>query len=118
MNSGLCESLQHALTIYPELLTSINLTDNGINDNDLAKVFKGLAKLISLKKIVIKKNIFNAESCEELTKILAKPVPNNVEELRLISNRTGSFITSQLCDSLMNNCFLRKLALVQAELSD
>ena len=104
------------MTIYPELLTSINLTDNGINDTDLAKVFKGLSKLISLKKIVIKHNIFNAESCEALKELLAKSVPNNVEELRLISNRTGALITSQLCDSLIENCFLRKLALVQAEL--
>ena len=106
------------MTIYPELLTSINLTDNGINDHDLSKVIRGLTKLISLKKIVIKNNFFNSKSCEALSEILAKTVPNNLEELRLISNRTGSCITSQLCDSLMSHCFLRKLALIQAELSD
>lgn len=64
LNMGLCESLQSALTIYPELLIGINLTDNGMQDSDLAKVINGLTKLHTLKKIVIKNNIFNSESCE------------------------------------------------------
>ena len=42
LNTGLCYSLEHALTIYPELLTSINLTDNGMTDGDLAKIINGL----------------------------------------------------------------------------
>ena len=54
LNTGLCDSLERALTIYPELLTGINLTDNGITDSDMAKIILGLTKLNSLKRLVIK----------------------------------------------------------------
>ena len=45
-------------------------------------------------------------------------MPYNLEELRLIGNRTSSPVTSQLCEHLLQGCHLRKLALVQADLSD
>lgn len=67
---------------------------------------------------MIKNNIFSSESCENLGKILARQMPNNLEELRLVGNRTSAPTTSQLCDYLSNGCHLRKLALVQSELSD
>ena len=49
LNEGLCESLRASLQIYPELLTSINLTNNGMQDGDLAAVLKGLQQLTQLR---------------------------------------------------------------------
>ena len=70
MNSGLCESLNKSFEIYPELLDSINLTNNGITDGDLAKVLNGLTKLKTIKSIIVKNNVFLTESCNEMEEIL------------------------------------------------
>ena len=66
LNAGLCESLSKSFEIYPELLDSITLDDNGISDVDLAKVLEGLTKLDDLKRIIIRNNIFLEASCEVL----------------------------------------------------
>lgn len=70
LNSGLCESLNKSFEIYPELLDSINLTNNGITDGDLAKVLNGLTKLKTIKSIIVKNNVFLTESCNEMEEIL------------------------------------------------
>lgn len=62
LNQGLCLSLKHALEIYPTLLTSIKLSDNGISDFDLSKVMNGIGCLESIKEIHIESNIFLNDS--------------------------------------------------------
>lgn len=84
LNEGLCKSFATSLAIYPELLDGINFQNNGMSDSDLAITFGGLTKLNELKVIVISNNIFMAKSCSALTEILARSVPNNLEEFRLI----------------------------------
>jgi hypothetical protein len=42
--------------------------------------------------------------------------PHNVEELRFISCKMGSFTGSVICNQIAKGCFLRKLSLVQASL--
>ena len=118
LNSGLCESLCTSFEIYPELLDSITLDNNGISDVDLAKVLEGLTKLDYLKRIIIRNNIFLEASCEVLRGILARSAPNNLEELRLISVRTNPLIMSEVCLMLAEGCHLQRLSLVEAELSD
>ena len=49
LNEGLCRSLRHAFEIYPQILNSIKLQDNGISDQDLSYVLKGLNNLDSIK---------------------------------------------------------------------
>lgn len=118
LNEGLCESLKHAFAIYPELLTGITLHDNGIADQDLGKIFQGLGSLEIVKEISVANNIFQFEAFEHLRPILHRVVPHNLEELRLISIRTGPLVTGQITRALAEGCHLRKLSLVNAHLSD
>ena len=118
LNEGLCESLFQSFRIYPELLTAINLTNNGMLDSDLAKVFRGLKELTQLRSIIVKDNHFHEESCAVLGVILERQVPNNLEELRLIQIKSGPIVISELCQMLAESCSLRKLALAAVELSD
>ena len=49
---------------------------------------------------------------------MARPAPNNLEELRLISVRTNPLIMSDVCMMLAEGCHLQRLSLVEAELTD
>ena len=111
LNSELCQSLEAAFAIYPEILTGINLTNNGISDGDLARTLSGLTKLDQIKQIVIKENIVMDQSCAVLAQILSKAPSDNLEELRLVNIRTSPYITSRICGALTQGCYLRKLSL-------
>ena len=81
-------------------------------------MLKGLTFLDSIKSIWIESNIFLTDSCEQLKPILKRQVPSNLEELRLIGMRTVPLITGKIMESLAFGCHLRRLAIVNGELSD
>jgi len=71
-----------------------------------------------MKQIVIKNNEFLDGSLEKLQIIMKRPFPKQLEELRLISLKTGPIVMTKLCKFVSLQCNLRKLALVQVQLSD
>ena len=101
LNDGLCRSLCQSLEIYPELLTGINLTDNGISDTDVATVLTGLNKLDKLLSITIKDNSFLGESAKALSSILQRVGSQRLEELHLTSLKTNSLVMSSICKMLL-----------------
>ena len=92
LNKGLCLSLCQSLQIYPELLTGINLTDNGISDTDVATVLTGLSKLEKLQSITIRDNCFLGESAKALIPILQRVGSQRLEELNFTSLKTNSLV--------------------------
>ena len=53
---------------------------------------------------------------EMLKPILSKSIPFHLEELRLINCRMSPKTTDDLVNALYDRCFLKKLALVNANL--
>ena len=118
LNQGLCLSMRHAFRLYPQLLREIKLENNGMSDHDLAQIIHGLSHLEELKRISIVNNIFLDESYEALAPILKRLVPNQLDNLRLIGVRTVPLITGKIMESLSDGCHLRRLSIVNGELSD
>ena len=58
LNMGNCKSIKESITHYPDIMDSVNLTNNSVKDEELAVFLKGLLHLKELKKIIIKDNEF------------------------------------------------------------
>lgn len=89
-----------------------------MSDHDLSQIIKGLSYLDNIKQISIENNILLDDSYEQLVPILRRSVPNNLDELRLIGIRTVPLITGKIMESLSDGCHLRRLSIVNGELSD
>lgn len=51
-------------------------------------------------------------------RLLDRPFPQNIEELRVVSCKIGPLVSASFCNQLSVKCNLRKLALVQTQLSN
>ena len=96
LNEGVVQSLAEALAVYPEIIHSIQLSQNGLKDSQIALIFRAMRKLAQVKAVVIKHNEFMNESLEALEELLQRSYPNELEELRLISCKTSFKVTSKL----------------------
>jgi len=86
-------------------------------DESLAKLLKGMQSLDHVKAIIYKNNDFQQLSLSALSPLLTRRKPNNLEELRLVSCRIGGCITHGLIEELLNGSNIKKLGLVQANMS-
>jgi hypothetical protein len=94
LNSGICSSFAEAIRTFPNILTSIVLSQNGLKDRDCATILEGMTHLKHVKQIVIKHNELLHESVEQLENLLDKAVPFNLEDLRLVSCKISPLVTS------------------------
>lgn len=93
-------SLAEAISLFPEIIHSIQLSQNGLKDDQLAVIFKAMQQLKEVKCVVIKHNEFMNQAEEALEELLKRTLPNQLEELRLISCKTSFKITSKLAERL------------------
>ena len=98
LNTGQCKSLGAAMSMIPESLTSIMLNKNGLRDADMAAIIEGMNALKESKSLVIKNNEFLQNSFKSLQAILDRPMPTNLEELRIVNCKTSSLVTDQLLE--------------------
>ena len=70
-----------------------------------------------VKALVYKNNDFQQLSLSALSPLLSRRKPNNLEELRLVSCNIGGPITHGLIDELLERSNIKKLGLVQANMS-
>ena len=102
MNQGIASSLAAGIRLWEEfqvsrddeVLNQIILDNNSLMDQSLATILNSIAEVKDMKQIVIKKNDFNEKSLVPLKNILARPFPNQLHELRLVSLKTTSVITT------------------------
>ena len=66
------------------------------------------------KKIVYRYNTFHWKSLKELTNILTRKIPNQLEELRIENCKIEPSLTTALLEALNEKCYLKKLSLVNA----
>lgn len=118
LNYGLCESISNAFKYFPDCITQICLDSNGLKDVELAELSKGFQNLKSFKCVVIKRNEVGPKTIEQLNDLLEREFPQNVEELRLISAKMSSFLSTKILHQLTVRCHLRKLSLVECSLGD
>ena len=81
-------------------------------------ILEGLTKLNDFKSIIYKMNGINQKSIDNLQPLLAKRLPNHLEELKIIDCKMSGSLIESLLNTLSKQSQLRKLALVNILHSD
>ena len=115
LSIGHCNALARSLEHFQGYINKIILDNCGVDDEEMSKIIEGLKKLKACKKLVYRYNIFMHKSLVEIEDLLAKKLPNNLEELRIENCRIEQGVTRQLMKMLKRSS-LRKLSLVNANL--
>ena len=89
-----------------------------MSGDEFAEILRGLNKLKDVKSITYKRNVLNQEAINELLPILNKRLPRNLEELKFIDVKSSAALNDDMINKLYAGCQIRKLALVNCELSD
>ena len=105
MSEGVARSLAAGIELWEEyqiddddeVLNQIVLDNNSLTDHSTAVILDAISKITDMNQIVIKKNEFHEKSITPLKRILARPFPNQLHELRLVSLRTTAAITTEVC---------------------
>ena len=71
-----------------------------------------------LKSLVYKQNEFGMKTMEYLRPFMVRPMPNQMDELRIINCKMGLGAINMLLNCLIEKSYIRKLALVKASLTD
>lgn len=115
LTNGVCQSLAQAMKGNPILFHSIMLDSNGIKDDDIMDLFKGMHQLEHVKSVIIKRNeLVKVATVEHLIPLLIRSKPQNLEELRLINCKIGAAVTHRLVEALLKRSNVKKLGLVNA----
>ncbi|CDW89852.1 UNKNOWN [Stylonychia lemnae] len=118
LNIGHCKALSVAFRFFDSLMTRLHLENNNIKDEQFKDMLEGLNYVTDLKSIIYKSNEFGSKSLKMLKPLIAKSLPYHLEELRIINCKISSTTTDELLNCLYDRCFLRKLALVNANLQE
>jgi len=119
LSKGHCEGIAVACQYFDEKLINRVLFNNcGMDGDEFAEILRGLNKLKDVKSITYKRNALNQEAINELDPILKKRLPRNLEELKIIDVKSSAALNNDLINKLYAGCQIRKLALVNCELSE
>lgn len=111
-----CAALQQALTQFPDYIDTIVLQDNGIKDKGMHMILEGLNEMKLIKRFVCINNHIWYDSHCSLRKILDRPAPNHLVELRLTNCQLNMTWTQNLLEVILEKGTLRKLGLVKVNL--
>lgn len=101
------------------VLNRVILDNNGLKDNDFARILIGLGQLLEIKSLVYIRNEFLIKSAQAIRPLITtNSVPHNLEELRLVNCKMSMEATTAVLDALMHRSYLKKLALVNACLKE
>ena len=87
MNLGLCKALGRAFLLYHDVLEKLLLESTGTDDEMLAAILEGLREQVNFKSVTYKRNIMDQLSVRALVKLAHRPVPHNLDEVRIINCR-------------------------------
>jgi len=118
LNKASVNALSSVISQFPLVLNSIHLNRNGIMDGELGTLLSSLQELERCKSIVIRHNEFKAYSLQNIIPILDRgnSQGKNLDELRLVSINSSPETLQGLLQILSENCYLKKLGLVQCKL--
>ena len=89
-----CEVLDY------RLVNRLLLNNNGITGDQFAEILEGMSKLRDFKSLIYKCNTINLHSLDVLKPVLAKRLPYNLEEIKLIDCKVSPGMISKLLESL------------------
>ena len=98
--------------MFPALLDSVFLENNGLKDRQMATLMQGFSSLTRLRRFGCQNNEMMQNSFYFLNKLIEKQSPNNLEELRLTSCKLSQAMTDELLDLIKDDCALKKLSIV------
>lgn len=87
----------------------------GMNGDQLATILKGAAKMRDFKALTYKNGGINEQVIENLVPILRRPVPNHLEEIKIIDCKVSATLIEQLLEQLNTKSRIKKLALVNIQ---
>lgn len=112
-----CNGLARAFEHFDKFINRVIFDNCGIDDEEFAAILSGIKKLKDFKKIIYRRNEFHVKSLAEFKGILSRKIPNHLEEFRLENCKVEPSITEQLIDCLNEKCYIKNLALVNANLT-
>jgi len=119
LNEGIATGMKEGLATQKRLITTVVFDNNGMSDQAMSTVIEGLATQEFTKSITLILNEFGEKSLASLIPILQRKKPKNLEELRLIYCKTNSSVITSLIEEMSEEqCFLKKLSLVNMQLND
>ena len=83
----------------------------------MSAILKGILKLKDFKKIITRYNVFGPLSLAQAETLMARKIPNHLEELRIENCKIENKITTNLVEVINQKCYLKKLGLVSANIT-
>ena len=114
------------MRLFPELVDSITLENNGIKDeidvtgfieNSISVLLQASLYQTHLKKFVCINNVLTQKCFYQLTKVLERKSPNNLQELRLSNCKLSRNVSEGILETLKEECQIKKLSLINANIS-
>lgn len=122
----LCKAFRDATEMFPELIDTVVLENNGVKDdigsngmidNSISIILQALNNQTAIKKFVCINNEFTPKCYYQLNKILERKAPNHLLELRLANCKLSRNITEEILETLTIEYQIKKLSLVNANIS-
>jgi len=115
MNAGLCSALGQAFLLYNHVVEKLFMESTGTQDDSFARVLEGLAEQHGFKTLCYKKNDLGPRSVAAILALVRRPLPHNLDELRIVNCRVSASAIQTLLQGLPSTN-LRKLTLVKTGL--
>ena len=117
LSIGHCNALGKAFEHFKDFINRAIFDNCGIDDKEFASILRGIQKLRDFKKIIYRYNVFSEESLIEFRNLLKRKIPNHLEEMRLENCKIEPATTTRLLEAMLDKCFLKKVALVNCNLT-
>ena len=98
----MCKGLGDAIHGNPNLFTGIILDKNTMQDEEFAAILEGIQSLSNIKTIIYRNNALQMLSIDQLTPLLARRKPMQLEELRIVNCNIGGCVTNALVEALLD----------------
>lgn len=113
LNAGSCKALGEAFSLYDHVLEKLYLESVGTNDEMFSLILRGLTEQECFKSITYKHNHIDLLSFEIIIKMIKRPMPYNLDQLRVVNCRIGPKAIQTFLPQI-NDSNLRRLSLVKA----
>ena len=118
MAPGIAAALGPALLSFEGSLQSVLLSNNVLVDEGLSAILEALVARADTRKLVVANNDVGPLSSAQIIKLLGKPQPNNLDELRLIACKAQGPVVIDVLESVREGyCYLKRLGLVKMQLN-
>lgn len=85
LSKGHCRALVQACKhLNDQIVNRVHFENCGLDDTELSILLEALSQLHDFKSIVYKQNVFGPQALEQIPKLLNRPIPFHLQELKLI----------------------------------